>query len=180
MSDNAISYLETVPPVLEQQVSIAKTENEIGLGCVLLKHPISSPKEPKPQPSVAFIFTVSSTANKAESHVSSSSMSSMHRAVLKPPIFPSEEYKPLSPPDQEINTSSLDDVPLKEVSKDKILAFDCENLVDVTETTRSDRNSDPLHRTKRKSRLLEMAYKNVKYSCTARHLVAKNYFGSET
>ncbi|KAL3509585.1 hypothetical protein ACH5RR_028986 [Cinchona calisaya] len=90
-----------------------------------------SSKEPKPEPPAAFTFIASSTPNQDVSHPSFSSMSSKRGAVLKPPIFPSEEYKPQSPPNQEINTSCLDDVPIKEVSKDEILAFVFENLVDL-------------------------------------------------
>ncbi|KAL3509582.1 hypothetical protein ACH5RR_028983 [Cinchona calisaya] len=128
---------ETVSPVLEQQVSFAKTfqeqlctnlqdlaissdailENETDIGCVLLKSPISPLKKPKHEPAVAFTFTASSSPNKAKSHTSSSSMSSKHRAVLKQLVFPSEEYKPQSPPDLEINTSSLIDAPVREMSK---------------------------------------------------------------
>ncbi|KAL3509587.1 hypothetical protein ACH5RR_028988 [Cinchona calisaya] len=128
---------ESVPPVVEQQVSFAETfqeqlctnlqdlaisndailKNETGIGCVLLKSPISPLKEPKHEPPVAFTFTASSSPNKAKSHTSSSSMSSKHRAVLKQLVFPSEEYKPQSPPDLEINTSSLIDAPIREMSK---------------------------------------------------------------
>ncbi|KAL3535053.1 hypothetical protein ACH5RR_003514 [Cinchona calisaya] len=128
---------ETVPPVDEQQVSFAETlqeqlctnlqdlaissnamlENKIDIGCVLLKSPMFPLKEPKHEPPVAFTFTASSSPNKAKSHTLSSSMSSKHRTMLKPLVFPSEEYKPQSPPDLEINTSSLIDVPIREMSK---------------------------------------------------------------
>ncbi|KAL3509584.1 hypothetical protein ACH5RR_028985 [Cinchona calisaya] len=129
--DIATVHLETIPPVLEQQVSFGETfqkqlctnlqdlaisndaisENETGIGCVFLKSPISHLKEPKHEPLVAFTFTVSSSPNNGKSHASFSSMSSKNRIVLKPPVFPSEEYKPQSPPDLEINTSSLLDAP---------------------------------------------------------------------
>ncbi|KAL3538570.1 hypothetical protein ACH5RR_001936 [Cinchona calisaya] len=93
--------------LIYQRINHYIPENEIGLGCVLLKPPISPPKECKLEPpSAVLTFTASAAPKEAKSQF-----------MFKSPVNsqPKNIFRPQSPPSKN-DTSSLVNVPINAAS----------------------------------------------------------------